>query len=207
MLWFWLIAWGPVLAADDVVDEHATVAEYNRLRHDLRRYAEKQMWTAVERTYERCLELYPDPESAPDTAWAPPTQMEQRDHLDAAHAAMSRGDLYATRQRVVRAVRKEQSAEALDWLWAIDTTYSEVMLSGPPGVELTPAKRPFDPVIVSAIDYATKQLAETGSFHGLLPRMPYRLGEERFEVRGGEGVVTLDVGGKRRKPKKKPRKE
>ncbi len=190
MLWFVL---GLACWAGEFRDEREIAAEYNRLRNDLRRYAERQMWSAVERTYERCLELYPDPESAPSGGWAPPTPMEQRDHLDAAHASMARGDMYTTRIRVVRAMRKEQTAEALDWLWSIDTTYSEVELFGPVGVELRPVARPFDPVLKRAIAYAAAQLRETGAFHGLLPRMAYQLGEHRFVVEGGRGVVRVDI--------------
>lgn len=182
-------------------------AEYRRLRDDLRKFAEKQMWAGVERNYNRCMDLYPDPETTRGEAWAPPTEMLQTDHMFAAQAAMNRGDLYEVRRRVVRAVRKEQTGEALDWLWAIDTTYSEVKIIAEPGTELVAVRRPFDPRILKAIEHASTTLRETGVFHGLLPRLPYDVGDVRLLVEGGKGLVVLDLtDGTKKKSKKKRRK-
>ena len=199
LFWFSFLFCSPGLAANDrQEDERATAAEYTRLRQDLQRFAERKLWDAVERTYERCLSIYPD-DAPTEGGWAPPNPMEQRDHLQAAHASMARGDLYTTRQRLVRALRKAETDEALEWLWSIDTTYSEVDLKGPPGVVLVAEKRPFDPVIIGSINFAQQQLEQTGAFHGLLPRLDYRLGTERFRVRGGQGLTEVDVGGEKQR--------
>lgn len=204
---FCSLLWLPASAANDrQEDEAATAAEYIRLRQDLRRYAERQLWGAVERTYQRCMSLYPD-DGTSESGWGPPTPMDQRDHLQAAAASMARGDLYTTRQRLVRAVRKEETTEALDLLWGIDTAYSEVQLRAAPGTELIPSSRPFDPVLASAITFAQQELAQTGSFHGLLPRMPYRLGDHRFEVRGGQGLTTVDLVGEAPQKKRRSRRK
>jgi hypothetical protein len=196
LCWLAILTTVPTVhAADDDVslDAAAREAEYRRLRDDLRKFAEKQMWSAVERNYLRCMELYPDTAMAKGQAWAPPTPMLQSDHLHAAQAAMTRGDLYEVRKRVVRAVRREQTAEALDWLWAIDTTYSEVDVKALPGTKLVAVKRPFDPRILRAIDFAATTLADTGHFHGLLPRLEFRVGETPLRVEGGKGLVELDL--------------
>jgi hypothetical protein len=205
----WLLHPTALAGEEPVLTQESRDAEYRRLRDDLRKYARKQIWPAVERSYTRCMELYPDPETGRDEAWAPPTPMEQMDHMQGAHAASSRGDLYEVRKRVVRAVRKEQTAEALDWLWAIDTTYSEVVIQATPGTKLVAVRRPFDPVIARSIDFAASTLDETGSFHGLLPRLPYTVGAEALQVSGGMGVVSLDLtnGKKPKKAKKKKSKK
>lgn len=198
-----------VSAAEDPVPTPAERdAEYRRLRDDLGKFAEKEMWSAVERNYLRCLNLFPDPETTRSEAWAPPTAMLQSDHMFAAQAAMNRGDLYEVRRRVVRAVRKEQTGKALDWLWAIDTTYSEVQITADVGTELVVVRRPFDPRILKAIHHAATTLRETGTFHGLLPRLPFDVGEVRMVVEGGKGLVVLDLtDGTQKKIKKSRRKK
>ena len=95
---------------------------------------------------------------------------------------------------MMRAFRKDESNnEVLNWLWSIDNTFSKTKIKAPVGTKFAAVERPFDPTLSRAIQIASKSIAETGTFEGLLPRLMYTVGSESFEVRGGVGVNELDI--------------
>jgi hypothetical protein len=157
----------------------ALQAEYHRLSEELHSYAHKQAWPAVEQAYQRCL--------------ATGATLKRSDHFHAAHAARSRGDMMAVRERLLAALGDRDDREIIDWLWAIDLTYSVVTVNAFVEAELVAASRPFDPIQSRAIDFAAERLASTGVFTGLLPRGVYTAGGTTFELRAGRGPLVVDA--------------
>lgn len=167
-------------------------AEYHRLSEELHNHANRQRWNAVETAYQGCV--------------ATGAPMKAADHFQAAHAARSRGDMKAVRDRLLLALSFGATREVIDWLFAIDTTYSPVKITAVPGATLVAHDRPFDPIQGRAIDFAGATLGETGAFEGLLPRGHYEAGPTAFEVRMGKGLHEIDAtgAGKRRKKDRAP---
>ncbi|MEZ4316812.1 MAG: hypothetical protein R3F61_04900 [Myxococcota bacterium] len=176
------------------MSEAARLAEYNRLSGELHRYAERQTWVAVEQAYLGCIATGAD--------------MKLSDHFHAAHAAQVRGDMKATRERLGKALEVSggNDRDLIEWLFAIDTTYSAVTITAYPGAVLSAERRPFDPVQSRAIDFAVQTLQQTGAFDGILPRGAYYVDGELIDIRMGKGaaIVTLEepkARGKKRGPK------
>lgn len=181
------------------MSEAARLAEYHRLSGELQRYAERQTWPAVEQAYLGCL--------------ATGAPLRFSDHFHAAHAAQSRGEMKATRERLLAAlaIAEGDEKDVIDWLYAIDTVYSAVKVTAYPAAELVPERRPFDPVQSRAIDYAIATLAETGAFDGILPRGIYHVDGHLLDIRMGKGGAELAIteprkGGRKKAPKR-PRAE
>jgi hypothetical protein len=174
------------------LSEAAREAEYHRLSGELHRYAERQTWTAVEQAYLGCV--------------ATGAQMKFSDHFHAAHAAQSRGDMKAARVRLKKALDLDPDPprDLIDWLFAIDTTYSVARVQAYEGASIVPKKRPFDPVQSRAIDWANEQLQATGTFDGLLPRGVYTVDDTVVDLRPGQhgADVTVSEPGKKKKRKK-----
>ena len=58
-----------------------------------------------------------------------------------------------------------EDAEIMDWLWDIDSNYGRVFLAGDlETIELRCLKMPFNPIQAKAVQYAVRQVAETGVF-------------------------------------------
>lgn len=111
-----------------------------------------------------------------------------------AEAARSRGDLGATRERLVAALAVDPShAVAGPALADLDARFGRVDLRAPLGSTLEDYAHPFDPLAVRAVDFAIAEVARTGSFRGLLPPGPYSIEGDPFEVVAGQ-EVALDLG-------------
>ncbi len=175
--------------------EAAREAEYHRLSGELHRYAERQTWTAVEQAYLGCI--------------ATGAQMKFSDHFHAAHAAQSRGDMQAARNRLHKALQLESDPprDLIDWMFAIDTTYSSVKVEAYEGAVIEPKNRPFDPVQSRSIDWANKQLAADGSFEGILPRGLYSVDDVVVDLRPGKHGADVSVPSPSGKKKKKKRRK
>lgn len=166
----------------DASDDEIATSEYRRLAEEMDRLAKRNAWGGVERTYEKMLA----------TGITPTFD----DLKTAAHAAQARGDIGEARTRLARASTIQEDKEVLDWLWAIDSNYGPVLLSGNPGeVALAPKVMPFDPVQSKAVQFAVAQVAETGTFEGLLPKGDYTFGDPD----GKDTVMDIDVGASIRK--------
>ena len=174
--------------------EAAREAEYHRLSGELQRYAERQTWTAVEQAYLGCV--------------ATGAQMKFADHFHAAHAAQARGDMQAARNRLKKALdlNPDPPRDLIDWLFAIDTTYSSAKVTAYEGASILPKNRPFDPVQSRAIDWADQQLQTKGYFEGLLPRGMYTVDEVVVDLRPGKHGADVTVGEPKKKKKAKKRK-
>jgi len=159
---------------------HERLAEYERLSQEMTRLASRNAWEGVERAYQDLLE----------TA-IPPTAEEY--HLGA-QAAAKLGDVSSTRARLVLALEVLDSQEFRDWIHAIDSNYGPVSLKGDPGrVELSVEQMPFDPGKAAAIAFAQTQIAETGSFEGLLPGGTFQFGQMSLKVRPGVHTQRIDI--------------
>jgi len=181
-----LVLWGPGASAQQLPDPDAPtqaqlLAEYQRLTQELHRYAERQTWNAVERTYLGCV--------------ATGAPMSFSDHYLAAYASQARGDMLATHQRLAAALplATDREKDVVDWLWSIDSNYSKVEVIAYDQAELVPERRPFDPVQRRSIDFAIHTLAETGNFIGLLPRGIYAVDDTLIDIRMGKGAAEVLV--------------
>lgn len=149
-------------------------AEADRLTFQVHQYADRQVWTAVERTYTSALET------------GVPLAAEV--HQLGAHAARDRGDMNAVHTRLLAALAVESTNEVIEELWNLTQTYGTVDLRG---VELVAVRRPFDPVQARALDHAVQQLASAGHYAGLLPRGNYTLDGVEFHLLLGRPSVEL----------------
>jgi len=166
----------------DATQQEVAQSEYRRLAEELDRLAKRNAWGGVERTFQKMLATGVTPHF--------------EDLKIAAHAAQSTGDIGEARDRLARAATIKEDKEVLDWLWAIDSNYGPVYLAGNPGeVALTPKTMPFDPVQARAVQYAVKQVEETGVFEGLLPKGEYTFGDPK----GKDSVMDIDVDASMRK--------
>lgn len=159
---------------------HERLAEYERLSQEMTRLASRNAWEGVERSYQDLLETT-----------IPPTAEEH--HLGA-QAAAKLGDVSSARARLVLALEVLDSQEFRDWIHVIDNNYGPVSLKGDPGrVELTVEQMPFDPAKTAAIQFAEAQIAETGTFEGLLPGGTYTFGQMELKVRPGVHTQRIDI--------------
>ena len=98
------------------------------------------------------------------------------DHKHGAHAAQALGKMAEARARLQLANQFGEDAEIMDWLWDIDSNYGRVFLAGDlETIELRCLKMPFNPIQAKAVQYAVRQVAETGVFEGLLPQGEYEI--------------------------------
>jgi len=167
----------PALAQDD---DHAQMAEYERIGQEMTALASRNAWDGVERSYEALLDT-----EIPLTA-------EQ--HYYGAQAAAHRGDVAAARDRAMKALEVEDDQAYHDWIHRIDQNYGPVSLMGDPGkVGLTIESMPFEPHQSAAVHFATEQVKETGSFEGLLPAGHYQFGPMSLRVRPGVHTERIDI--------------
>lgn len=182
-----LISFGSSAAPSaDVSDtggpDDAAVAqgEYIRLRTELKKLAQRNAWTGVERTYQAML--------------ATGAALSFEDHKHGAHAAQAVGDLTATRERLMKANKIQEDPEVLDWLWDIDSSFGRVDLKTDPGRHaLAPVQMPFNPTHAKAVQYAVAQVEETGTYNGLLPQGDYTFGSHKLTVRPRVQAMQIDL--------------
>jgi len=169
-----------LLLAPPALAASADQAEYTRLSEEIERLAQKGAWSGVERSFQTCLELG--------------LPLDHEDYVAGAHAARSRGDVEAARDRLRAAASLKENRAVIDWMWEIDTTYGQVALHTEPGAhELTPAVMPFEPDRAKAVAFARAELAESGSFTGLLPLGDYTFGDTGFQVEPRGPGIRLDM--------------
>ncbi|MEZ4316444.1 MAG: hypothetical protein R3F61_03020 [Myxococcota bacterium] len=168
------------LAAEPAPPTPAEIeAESRRMSGEIAKAVQKNAWTRVERYYEE--------------ARVAGLKLGAADHLAAAEAAKTRGDLGAVYARLAAAVLLDpESTDAREQIAGLDRIYGRVKLTAVKGAKLEDYEHPFDPNQVKAVDYAIEQMKETGVFDGLLPPGPYSIDGDPFEVVAGR-LTVLDV--------------
>jgi len=177
---------GMASATDHTIDR----AEYVRLASEIRLLSERNAWRGVERAYQAALRT------------AHPLSFG--DHVAGAYAARAVGDAGAVRRRLAHAHRLREDRRVVEWLWRLDHDYGEVALHAREGVALEAVSTAFDPAKVRAVEFASRTLASTGTFEGLLPEGSYHLGGTRFEVRSGQNVAEVAANASRRMRSRRP---
>lgn len=184
-LLLWLLP-GSAIAqeADD-----AARAEQTRLQDEIQRFAEREAWDGVERTYTALLALE-----------ARGLAVTYAEHVLAAQAAQARGDVGALRERLARAVDSWDTPFARDWLGTLNAGYGQVTVEVAPRFKeilvLRPAEPPFAVDARFAIEFAQDNLEERRAFDGWLPIGEYTLGAERFTVTPDTPTtLRFDTGG------------
>ena len=155
-------------------------AEHMRLSEEIRNLSRRQVWLGVERKFSQLEELG--------------TGMTYRDYLFGAHAARALGNVSAAYERLKSAAQIDPSKEVIDWLYDIDTKYSQVELSsvGRGSPDLKVDVMPMDPIQRTAIEAATYALEMDGAFVGVLPHGEYSFNGQSFIVSAGE-IIKLQA--------------
>jgi len=162
-------------------------AERLRLEEEMKRLAQRNAWTGVERKYNELLDLNID--------------LPFDDHQVGAQAARSLGKTLEVYERLLRAQKIQPSDEITQELAAIDAAYGRVHLKGSERflVPVKPKVMPFAPDQRKSVEWAEEVMTNTGSFKGMLPLGSYQVACQEFEVVPGPNFLTIEVD----KPKKK----
>ncbi len=182
MVFLWTLL-SPAFAADypDISSAPELVqAEYYRLSDELKKLAGRQAWAGAARRFDDLLDL-----ELPLTY----------DHwLAGAMAARNLGDPSAAYERLTEAARLEGNHEVVDWLWTLDTEYGRVTLrTEVKKPTLTAAAMPLLPDQRASVERAMAQVAESGSFTGMLPKGDYTLSGHSFSVSPGPQAVEIVI--------------
>lgn len=149
--------------AEETISAQEQQAEYVRLSNQMAKLAARNAWSGVERTYLELLAL----------GW----DIGFDDHVSGAHAARDMGNITAVKRRLIAATEIREDDDITDWLFEIDGNYGRVNVAADKGkAELLAKVMPFSPDHRKAIEFAILQVAETGSYDGLLPAGDYSFG-------------------------------
>jgi hypothetical protein len=163
-------------------------AEHTRLSEEMRKLAQRNAWTAVEKNYEALEAL----EKSGET-------IDYKEHMLGAEAAHNLGDTASYRARLERAIKVDPKKEALDAISQVDQAYGRVKITidGKYGGDrtLAAAVPPFAPDERASIGFATNAVATGGGFEGMLPAGQYTIGGQQFTVVAGQDkpVATVDL--------------
>ncbi len=184
----------PTAAADAQAAAVAAQAEYVRLNREIEKLAARNAWVGVERAYADMLALG----AAPGFD----------DHVAGANAARSIGDTGKARERLLAANAMREDRVVIDWLWQIDSNYGMVSLDADHGAALSAEAIPFEPDQARSVEFAIRQVDETGTFHGYLPQGRYSFAGRTIDVQPRVTSISIDVRtGEARKPPRKRNKK
>jgi hypothetical protein len=162
-------------------------AERLRLSEEMKKLAQRNAWTGVERKYEELLALGID--------------LPAEDHLLGAQGARFLGKTFEVYTRLSKAYKINEDPEVLQEMEQIDGSFGRIDLKGSerflPRIE--PAVMPFAPDARKAIEWANEVMTATGSFRGMLPAGEYKVACQTFTVVTGPNFLTVPV----EKPSKK----
>jgi hypothetical protein len=170
-LWAALSCFGlpePALAGD--VPE----GEVRRLTEEMYAYAQRNVWTAAERSFRQLDALGPT--------------LTASDLFLGATAARTVGDARACQERLLRAFQlglapgESLDPRATEWLAEIQTNYGRVVLTAKKPATLQAVSPPFQPDRQAAIVHAAGMLEQDRRFEGLLPAGEYRYGRTTWTV-------------------------
>lgn len=159
-------------------------AEHTRLSEEMRKFAQRNVWSGVETSYRKLVDLEARGE-----------KIEANEHLLGAQSARALGDVTAARARYVRAKEGGASADADSALAEIDANFGAVSLKLERGYlgarALVAAEPPFLPDQRACLEYVTKVVAAGQSYSGLLPLGEYTIDSKPFSAKGGEAAVPV----------------
>lgn len=162
-------------------------AERLRISEEMKKLAQRNAWTGVERKYAELGDLNID--------------LPADDHLLGAQAARFLGKTFEVYTRLSRAFQINDDAEVLSEMETIDSGFGRIRLDGSerflPKIE--PAVMPFAPDARKSIEWANEVMSNTGSFEGMLPAGDYKVACQEFTVVTGPNFLTVPV----EKPSKK----
>jgi hypothetical protein len=206
--WLWAFGLGTAAQAGEQV-KTASHAEAVRLDEEIRKFAQRNIWDAVDSNYARLRGL----ESKGIILTAP-------QHELGAQAARELGRMREARARygLARAAAETDAEKRRieSIIEDIDARYGGVVLSATSRVRrdarLVRTPAPFASDARAAIAYANGELRMTGSFDGLVPVGDYTLGSTAFVVSSNGGVIRAAAMiasevAVAQPPKEKPQKE
>lgn len=162
----------------------AKEAERVRIVEDMKRMSRRGTWLAVEKKYQKLLDLGKD-------------TLQPEDHMLGAQAALNLGKIESTCVRIQRtldAIERLQDGEkyaqlkidAENWLTQLRTTFVPVNISinrtYKGDTELKIGQLPFLPEENDALKRAQKMLAANGEYRGMLPLGEYTIGDVSFTL-------------------------
>lgn len=167
----------PAVTPDEEPSVLVEQAENKRLSEEMHKLANRNIWTGVERHYRQMV--------------AQGEVLSFRDYMAGAHAAQALGDVNELKSRLRLAQQMNyRSEEVRTWLKRVEVDYGEVRIFADTGQgHLEAVTPPFQPDLRAAIEFASQQLLETGSYSGLLPAGEYRLVIGRRKKRPAEFKV------------------
>lgn len=156
-------------SADATEPDAAARAEYVRLSQEIASLADKSHWEGVDRAYRKAL--------------ATGVPLSFADQMAGASAALALGDVGSARDRF-QAARDihDDDPDVIESLWALDTAFTPVVVKAAVGAVLAIAAMPFQPDQARAIEFAARQVRETGAFAGYLPAGAYSVAGVEFAV-------------------------
>jgi len=175
---------GVVVAVPLSVDTAAAQdsrAERLRLSEEMKKLAQRNAWSGVERKYGELRALNID--------------LPADDHLLGAQAARYLGKTFEVYNRLSRAYRINEDPEVLQEMESIDGSFGRIELRGSerflPRIE--PKVMPFAPDARKSIEWANEVMTNTGSFKGMLPAGEYTVACQEFTVVTGPNFLTESV--------------
>lgn len=186
-----LLAFGGAVAIDLIAPVEAEAqdktAERLRLEEEMKKLAQRNAWSGVERKYGELTALN--------------VELPFDDHQLGAQAARYLGKTLEQYERLMKARKLKSTPEIEQELQALDGAYGRVELKGSERFlpQIVPAVMPFAPDQRKSIEWATTVITNTGSFKGMLPRGEYKVACQDFTVVVGPNFLTIPV----EKPSKK----
>lgn len=188
--WLSLVG-GIALVVPDTALAECLDAEKYRLSGELKKLAQRNAWSGVERTYEAML--------------ATGCELDFEEHGLGAESARYLGKTYEMYERLTAAKAIDPQQAVLDSLAGLDGNYGRVEIKGDPRRRpiLARAAMPFAPDQRKSIEWAITVVTETGSFKGMLPVGDYTISDIPFTVATGSEWQVVTVG-KVKAPKPAP---
>ncbi|MCA9489034.1 MAG: hypothetical protein KC621_03910 [Myxococcales bacterium] len=156
----------PADAANEA-QKSARAAEVIRLRDEMERLAARGVWVGVERAYEQMERSE--------------VELRSADHVLAAQAAMTLGDVGSARERIEHALAVVADDHLAGWRDEIDARFVHVQLEGP---DLELVRGMTRPDALAAYRFAQTELARTGVFDGMLSYGVYEVGGRTLVLAG-----------------------
>lgn len=182
----------PALALAPAVAHAGEVekAEHRRLSEEMKKRAQTNAWSGVERSFQELLELQKKGEP-----------LTYQDWFLGAQAARGLGNISDCRGRLEQAIKVEATDEAKNWLAEIDANYVRVSLRSTDkesAAQLAIEGMPFAADQRKAVETAQQQVAESRGFEGLLPVGSYTFSagdaSEKFALASGQAPVEVKLG-------------
>jgi hypothetical protein len=169
--------------AQDVQDaqDAEVAAKVRQIRDEMNRFAGKNAWNGVDRKYQQVIALTPN------------VSLEL--HRLGAQAARMLGKTYEMYTRLENITQLESDTTVQQEISALESSYGRVRILGNIRwtVVLSRPSMPFLPDQKSSVKYAIDELANTGSFEGMIPVGKYLIGEREVVVEAGKEWQEVQV--------------